>query len=176
MKNELKLLGESVVNGKEIKTIEGGFGEGQKCITVQDIALQHETPIRKVNELIGNNKEKFSRDEIIDLMAEEKSLILAKDLGLITNNRQKYCYILSQRGYIKLVSMMANDNSKKWEVMNYLINDYFNMKQELEEQKPQLSPQEQLALQLFNGGIDAITTHKQLLALETKELNDKIEE
>ena len=128
MENELKLLGESIVNGKEIKTIEGGFGEGQKCITVQDIALQHETPIRKVNELIGNNKEKFSRDEIIDLMAEEKSLILAKDLGLITNNRQKYCYILSQRGYIKLVSMMANDNSKKWEVMNYLINDYFNMK------------------------------------------------
>ena len=75
-----------------------------------------------------------------------------------------------------MVSMMVNDNSKKWEVMNYLINDYFNMKQELEEQKPQLSPQEQLALQLFNGGIDAITTHKQLLALETKELNDKIEE
>ena len=27
-----------------------------------------------------------------------------------------------------MVSMMANDNSKKWEVMNYLINDYFNMK------------------------------------------------
>ena len=23
---------------------------------------------------------------------------------------------------------MANDNSKKWEVMNYLINDYFSMK------------------------------------------------
>ena len=75
-----------------------------------------------------------------------------------------------------MVSMMVNDNSKKWEVMNYLINDYFNMKQELKEQKPQLSPQEQLALQLFNGGIDAITAHKQLLALETKELNDKIEE
>ena len=34
-------------------------------------------------------------------------------------------------------------------------------------QKPQLTPQEQLALQLFNGGIDAITAHKQLLALET---------
>ena len=28
----------------------------------------------------------------------------------------------------------------------------------------------QIALQLFNGGIDAITAHKQLLALETKEL------
>ena len=41
-------------------------------------------------------------------------------------------------------------------------------------QKPQLSPQEQLALQLFNGGIDAITAHKQLLALETKELNERI--
>ena len=41
-------------------------------------------------------------------------------------------------------------------------------------QKPQLTPQEQLALQLFNGGIDAITAHKQLLALETKELNERI--
>ena len=41
-------------------------------------------------------------------------------------------------------------------------------------QKPQLSPQEQLALQLFNGGIDAITAHKQLLTLETKELNERI--
>ena len=43
-------------------------------------------------------------------------------------------------------------------------------------QKPQLSPQEQLALQLFNGGIDAITAHKQLLELETKELTNTIEE
>ena len=32
MKNELKLLGESIVNGKEIKTIEGGFGEGQNAL------------------------------------------------------------------------------------------------------------------------------------------------
>ena len=29
--------------------------------------------------------------------------------------------------------------------------------------KPQLSPQEQLTLQLFNGRIDAITAHKELL-------------
>ena len=31
------------------------------------------------------------------------------------------------------------------------------MKEYIKNQKPQLSPQEQLALQLFNGGIDAIT-------------------
>ena len=41
--------------------------------------------------------------------------------------------------------------------------------------KPQLSPQEQLTLQLFNGRIDAITAHKELLELETKELNKTIE-
>ena len=42
------------------------------------------------------------------------------------------------------------------------------------DKKGELRPQEQLALQLFNGGIDAITAHKQLLALETKELNERI--
>ena len=128
MKNELKLLGESMVNGKEIKTIEGGFGEGQKCITVQDIASQHEVETKDINRLINRNKEKFTNDELLDLLEDEGSKVTASHLNLITGRAQKYCYILSQRGYIKLVSMMANDNSKKWEVMNYLINDYFNMK------------------------------------------------
>lgn len=39
-----------------------------------------------------------------------------------------------------------------------------------------LTPQEQLALQLFNGGLDAITAHQKLLELETKPLLEKIEE
>ena len=54
------------------------------------------------------------------------------------------------------------------------IEEFDRMKEYIKTQKPQLTPQEQLTLQLFNGGIDAITAHKQLLALETKELNERI--
>ena len=41
---------------------------------------------------------------------------------------------------------------------------------------PQLTLEQELVWNLYNGGIDAVTAHKKLLELETKELNDKIEE
>ena len=42
--------------------------------------------------------------------------------------------------------------------------------------KPQLTLEQELVWNLYNGGIDAVTAHKKLLELETKELNDKIVE
>ena len=42
--------------------------------------------------------------------------------------------------------------------------------------KPQLTLEQELVWNLYNGGIDAITAHKQLLELETKELTNTIEE
>ena len=63
---------------------------------------------------------------------------------------------------------------KSKQIRKYFIECEKQLKEVI--QKPQLSPQEQLALQLFNGGIDAITAHKQLLELETKELTNTIEE
>ena len=36
--------------------------------------------------------------------------------------------------------------------------------------------EQELVWNLYNGGIDAVTAHKKLLELETKELNDKIVE
>ena len=41
--------------------------------------------------------------------------------------------------------------------------------------KPQLTLEQELVWNLYNGDIDAITAHKQLLELETKELNKTIE-
>ena len=43
----------------------------------------------------------------------------------------------------KLIKELKEENAK--------------LKQQLQNNRPQLTPQEQLALQLFNGGIDAIT-------------------
>ena len=63
---------------------------------------------------------------------------------------------------------------KTTKLIKELKEENARLQQQLQNNRPQLTPQEQLALQLFNGGIDAITAHKQLLALETKELNERI--
>ena len=39
-------------------------------------------------------------------------------------------FLLSERGYTKLVAMMDNTNEKKWEVMDKLIGGYFQMRAE----------------------------------------------
>ena len=63
---------------------------------------------------------------------------------------------------IKLIKELKEENAR--------------LQQQLQNQKPQLTPEQELALKVYEGGIDALTAHKQLLALETKELNDKIVE
>lgn len=139
----IKFLGESKINGKCIKTIEGGFGEGQKVILVSDVAELHGVEVRVINQMIERNKDKYTGNDIIDL-CEENFKITASDLGLIKSNRQKHCYILSQRGYIKLVSSMSNDNQKKWEIMNQIIEEYFTMREVLQ----QISPEDVLLLNI----------------------------
>ena len=37
-------------------------------------------------------------------------------------------FLLSERGYTKLVSMMDNTNEIKWQVMDKLIDEYFAMR------------------------------------------------
>ena len=50
----------------------------------------------------------------------------------------KNVYILSRKGYSKIVAAMDNDNDKKWEVMNKLIDEYFIMEQALKDTIPLL--------------------------------------
>ena len=63
---------------------------------------------------------------------------------------------------IKLIKELKEENAR--------------LQQQLQNQKPQLTLEQELVWNLYNGGIDAVTAHKKLLELETKELNDKIEE
>lgn len=50
----------------------------------------------------------------------------ASHLGLVTSNGQKTAYILSERGYSKLIKYM--DDDKSWEVMDQFIDEYFEMR------------------------------------------------
>ena len=133
---ELVLRGTQTIEGKEVRVIEGGFGEGQKCMLASDIAEQHDVQQKHLNSLITKNIKRFSNNDLINL-CDENFKVGASDLGLITSNVQKYCYLLSERGYTKLVAMMSNDNEKKWEVMDKLVDDYFRMREALKPQLPQ---------------------------------------
>ena len=110
MKNELiKINGTKEVNGMKFHEIEGGFGKNKKSMLAKDIAIIHGRELKKINELINNNRNRFKDDDLIDL-CEGSFKVLAKNLGLITSNRQEHCYILSERGYIKLVDIMKDKN------------------------------------------------------------------
>lgn len=126
--NELKVVGKQEFMGKEIPIIEGGFGENQRIITVDEVCNIHESRKDKVNELINTNIDEFEFGvDILDLMSDENSLNLAKGLGLITNNRQKNCYILSEQGYMLLTSFMRTEKAK--EIRKQFRREYFTMRQ-----------------------------------------------
>lgn len=127
--NNLIVNGKQKFMGMEIPVIEGGFGEGQKVVLAKTVAEIHEyeNGEKSINKLINNNITRFNNDDLINLCSENFK-VPARNLGFITSNAQKQCYLLSQRGYTKLVAMMDNSNDKKWEVMNDLIDEYFTLK------------------------------------------------
>ncbi|WP_075809889.1 ORF6N domain-containing protein [Clostridium perfringens] len=146
--NNLVLKEKQEFMGIKIPVIEGGFGEGQRVILVKTVAEIHDNRIDKVNDLIKNNITKFNENELMDLKPLEGFRNFIKENDLLTSNRTKNIFLLSQRGYIKLVAMMDNSNDKKWDVMNNLIDDYFNMRNQLssgqapKEIKPNLKEKE----------------------------------
>lgn len=176
MKELIKVNGEVDLNGTKIKIIEGGFGAENKAILFSDVAKKHEVEPRVINQLIDRNIKRYTSNDLIDL-CDKNFEVTASDLGLITSNRQKHCYILSERGYIKLVSSMANDNEKKWEVMDEIINNYFKMREVI---KNNDRLKADLLLSIYNGGQAGILASKQLSDIEVAEavapLNKRIKE
>lgn len=176
MENEIIVKGSQNFMGIEIPIVEGGFGENKKCISVNTVAEIHSTRIDKINEMISNNIDEFETGvDIIDLMANDDSLNLAKGLGFITNNRQKHCYLLSEQGYMLLVGFMKTEKAK--EIRKNLRREYFAMR-EIINSNEQLKAQ--LLLEIYNGGQNAVIASKQLADMEvekaTTPLIKKIEE
>lgn len=125
----LVVKGEFDFNGVSIKHIEGGFGENLKVITTNDIALIHEVETKRINELISNNIEEFEEGvDIIDLKNNKDFEVVATDLGLIRSNGQKYCYLLSEQGYLALACLMKTEKAR--EIRKQFRRDYFRMKEE----------------------------------------------
>lgn len=147
----LKVLGTEKIGKIEFTGIEGGFGEGKKAMLAKDVALIHGRSLREINEVITRNIKRFKDEiDIIDLLnRSERFRNFAKENGLIGSNRTQHVYLLSERGYAKLLKIM--DDDKAWDIYDKLVDNYFNMRVAIKENKPSLVTQERLAIMKDNS-------------------------
>lgn len=131
------------VEGMKFHDIEGGFGEGKKAMLVKEIAEIHGRQEAHINEVVNNNIKRFKEGiDIINLLGSEDFKIVVDDLGLKASNRQKYSYLVSERGYAKLLKILEDDVA--WEQYEKLVDGYFNMRKQI----PKMSKELQAILML----------------------------
>lgn len=163
--NELKVLGTEQIAGFKFTGIEGGFGEDKKSMLVKDIAMIHGSTVKRINELINRNQNRFKKEvDIIDFLGRSERLRdFAEKHGFITSNRTEHVYLLSERGYFKLLKILEDDTA--WDIYDQLVDGYFNMRQALDTSR--LSPE----LQMFKGLFDSMAKQE----LETKRIDHKLD-
>ncbi|MGY1577044.1 ORF6N domain-containing protein [Pediococcus pentosaceus] len=163
--NELKVLGTERIAGFKFTGIEGGFGENKKSMLVKDIAMIHGSTVKRINELINRNQNRFKKEvDIIDFLGRSERLrVFAEKHGFITSNRTEHVYLLSERGYFKLLKILEDDTA--WDIYDQLVDGYFNMRQALDTSR--LSPE----LQMFKGLFDSMAKQE----LETKRIDHKLD-
>ena len=126
--DRISVKGTTEFMGIEIPNIYGGFGEGKKAITDKHIAEIHDRKVFHIRELVKNNINRFKEGvDYIDLLSNENFKIVVNDLGLKGSNRTKNIYLLSERGYAKLIKIMDTDLA--WDIHDKLIDEYFQMKE-----------------------------------------------
>ena len=154
---ELKKTGLVKINNYEFEGIEGGFGENKKCILAKDIAKIHGKELKHINELINNNFDKFKNNiDIIELLGVGFNDTYFKELGfsqqslnsyrgLLKKGLQTGIYLLSERGYSKLLKFM--DDELSYDLYEQLLDNYFRLRQEIQ----QISKQDKMLLKIINS-------------------------
>jgi hypothetical protein len=121
------------VGDMEFHSIEGGFGKDKKAMLVKEIAEIHGRELFKVNQLINDNRKRFiDGQDIMDIRANTFE-VLGQKLGFTKQsfNQSKNVYILSERGYAKLLKIMDDDLA--WEKYDQLVDGYFQMRKTVRE-------------------------------------------
>lgn len=148
----LKVIGHEKIGKVRFTGIEGGFGEGKKALLVRDIALIHKQTVGNINLLINRNRKRFKDGiDIIDLKTNQNFAIVLSKSGFTQNqiNASSHIYLLSERGYAKLLKIM--DDDKAWEIYDELVDNYFNMRVAIKENKPAIVNQERLKIMKDNS-------------------------
>lgn len=85
--------------------------------------------LKEINRRINDNRKRFKDGiDIIDFLSGSEPLRkFAEDNGFIGSNRTQHVYLLSERGYAKLLKILEDD--KAWEIYDELVDNYFNMRE-----------------------------------------------
>lgn len=167
--NNLIVKGVKNIEGMKFHDIEGGFGEGKKAILVKEIANIHGRELSEINRRINENRIRFKDSvDIVDLKSEEFAMLL-KHSGIYTQNSinaSKNIYLLSERGYAKLLKILEDD--KAWEQYDKLVDGYFQMREERNNSQYQYEnlSTEMKALLMHDKKIQAV--EKKVLEVDNK--------
>ena len=170
--NNLKVLGTEKIGSFEFTGIEGGFGENKRAMLVKDIALIHDRPVKAINQAIERQLNRFKNGiDILDLKVENFAVTLS-DLGFNQGqiNASKHIYLLSERGYAKLLKILEDD--KAWEIYDELVDNYFNMRYVIQKQDSYMITD---PVQRAKRWIEEQEEHQVKLAMakqETKDVQD----
>ena len=131
--NQLKVIGKQTVGEIQFTGIEGGFGEKKKAMLVKDIAVIHGQPIKEINRRINANRKRFHDGvDIIDLKTGGfEPPVLNQLFSKAQVGNSNNLYILSERGYSKLLKILEDDTA--WELYDKLVDGYFGMRQAIKE-------------------------------------------
>lgn len=147
-KPNVKVNGLVNVKGMKFHDIEGGFGEGKKAMLVKEIAEIHGRELKAINQNINNNISRFKLGvDLLDLKNGHFELPL-QELGLTNRDISisKNIYLLSERGYSKLLKILEDDFA--WEQYDKLVDGYFQMREQVNSgQAKALTTEELLELQ-----------------------------
>ena len=148
-KPNVKVNGLVNIYGMKFHDIEGGFGEGKKSMLAKEIANIHGRESKDINRNINKNIKRFTKGiDIVDLKGTEFEVILNHH-GIYTQNainRSDNIYLLSERGYSKLLKILEDDFA--WEQYDKLVDGYFQMREQFNSgQVRQLTTEETLELQ-----------------------------
>lgn len=133
----LTIGGTIQVCGVTVPNIAGGFGASKKSMLAQHIADIHGKDLRHVNEAVNKNKKRFKAGvDFLDLKGGNFVVDLV-DSGIITRNAVNAAnniYLLSERGYAKLIKIFEDDVS--WDKYDELLDGYFQMRDEQSSRGP----------------------------------------
>lgn len=130
--NNITIRGTQNFMGNEIQVVSGGFGADKKCMCDKTIAEIHGQPTIEIRRRISDNINRFKENiDFIDLkqrMGESHTLELLQNLGYAKQSitQAEHIYILSERGYSKLIKIMDTDLA--WEIHDKLMDEYFEMR------------------------------------------------
>jgi hypothetical protein len=118
------------VCGIEVPNIVGGFGADKKAMLVKHIAEIHSKELKAVNQAINMNRHRFKNNiDIIDVKGTtfEVNLIDHEIMNQNSLNRASNIYLLSERGYAKLIKIFNDD--KSWDIYDQMLDEYFELRE-----------------------------------------------